>query len=115
MRRGFTLIEVAIVTAIFGILLAGAVVSFQNLRGGSTLHSATDFVKTRLEKSRLATLSKEDGSGWSVKVNEYNLTWFKGQIFNPASPDNKTLILPVGARVSSVNLENSGAIVFFNT
>jgi len=115
MRHGFTLIEVVIVTAIFGILAAGAVVSFQNLRGSTSLSSATDFVKAKLEKSRLATLAKEDGSGWSVKINEYDLTWFKGQTFSPLDPDNKTLILPVGVKVSSVNLENSGTVVFFNT
>ncbi len=114
-RTGFTLIEVIIVTAIFGILLAGAMVSFQNLRGSTSLSSATDFVKAKLEKSRLATLAKEDGSGWSVKVNEYDLIWFKGQTFSPVDPDNKTLILPVGTKVSSINLENSGMIVFFNT
>ncbi|MEK7077938.1 MAG: prepilin-type N-terminal cleavage/methylation domain-containing protein [Patescibacteria group bacterium] len=115
MRRGFTLIEIVIVTAIFGILAVGAVVSFQAVRGSTDLSSAVDFVKAKLEKSRLATLAKEDGSGWSVKVNEYDLIWFKGQTFNPLDPDNKTLILPVGTKVSSVNLENSGSAVFFNT
>lgn len=112
---GFTLIELLVATAVIGILLSGAVISFQAVRSSTSLSSAADFLKAQLEKSRLATLAKEDGSGWSVKINDSDVVWFKGAIFNESDPSNKVLGLPVGTKISSVNLENSGSVVFFNT
>lgn len=108
------MIELLIATAVIGILLTGAVISFQAVRSSTSLSSATDFIKAKLEKSRLSTLAKEDGSGWSVKINDSDIVWFKGAIFSESDPDNKTLGLPVGAKIASVNLENSGSVVFFN-
>lgn len=101
--------------AVAGLLTAGAVVSFSALKNSTNLGAAADLVKITLEKSRLSALAREDGSGWSVKINTNNLVWFKGQVYDSGDSNNKTLGLPDGTQIASVNLENSASAVFFNT
>ncbi len=114
-EKGFSVIELIVVIAIAGLLTSGAVVSFSSFRNSTNLEAAGDLVKTTLEKSRLSALTQEDGFGWSVKINSNNLVWFKGQTYNPEDSTNKLVGLPDGTQISSVNLENSGSAVFFNT
>ena len=113
--KGFSLVELIVVIAIGSLLTAGATVSFGALRNSTNLEAAADLLKTTLDKSRLVSLAGSDGDGWSVKINTNNLVWFKGQTYNPGAADNKTLGLPDGTQVASVNLENSASSVFFNT
>lgn len=115
MKNGFSLVELIVVMAIGGLLTALSTVSFGALRNSTNLEAAADLIKTTLEKSRLSALAQEDGSGWSVKINTDNLVWFKGANYDPESTDNKPIGLPSGTEVVSVNLENSGSSVFFNT
>ena len=113
--RGFSLVELIVVIAIGGLLTAGATVSFGALRNSTNLEAAADLVKTTLEKSRLSALAREDGSGWSVKINANNMVWFKGEIYDSGDASNKPIGLPDGVQIASVNLENSASSVFFNT
>lgn len=112
--RGFTLIELTIVLSLAGILLVSGIVAFNSFRAENNLSSAADFVKTTLEKARDATLAQEDNLGYSLKVNDTNLVWFKGQNFNPSDPANQILNLPSGIKVQNISLENASNIVTFN-
>ncbi|MFY9493436.1 MAG: prepilin-type N-terminal cleavage/methylation domain-containing protein [Minisyncoccia bacterium] len=114
MKNGFSLVELIVVMAVGGLLTAGATVSFGALRNSTNLEAAADLVKTTLEKSRLSTLAREDGSGWSVKVNSTNLVWFKGAAYDSGDASNKPIGLPDGVQIASINLENSASSVFFN-
>ncbi|MFY9492879.1 MAG: prepilin-type N-terminal cleavage/methylation domain-containing protein [Minisyncoccia bacterium] len=114
-RDGFSLVELIVVMAVGGLLTAGATVSFGALRNSTNLEAAADLVKTTLEKSRLSALAREDGSGWSVKINSNNLVWFKGTAYDSGDANNKPIGLPDGVQIASVNLENSASSVFFNT
>lgn len=113
-NRGFTLIELLIVLGIASILLTSGVVAFNNFRAENNLSSAADFIKATLEKARDATLAQEDNLGYSLKVNDTNLVWFKGQNFNPSDPANQILNLPSGIKVQNISLENASNIVAFN-
>ncbi len=114
-RSAFTLIEVVVVMAMVGVILAGALTAFSSFRSSSDLSAAADLLKITLEKARLSTLSREDGSGYSVKISSANFVWFKGQTFNSQDPNNKTFNLPALIKIQSATLENLGDIVLFNS
>lgn len=95
-------------------LAGGGLAAFSRIKRSTDLAAGADLVKFTLEKARLSTLAKEDGAGYSVKINPTALVWFKGQTYNPADPANKLLGLPGGVAVSGVDLENGGDMVFFS-
>ena len=111
---GFSIVELLVVIAIIGILLAGSVVSLSGLRASSGLSAGASTVKLTLEKSRLSALVKEDGSGYGVKFNETGLILFKGMSYNPNDPGNKTVNLPGGVKITSVDLAAGGDTVRFS-
>ncbi len=116
-NKGFTLIELLVAIAVIGILLAGSFASVGSLRDTYSLLSAADTVKMTLEKSRLSSLAREDGAGYGVKLNETSILLFKGSSYNPNDPNNKTIGLPTGTKISSINLDSgaaSDAVVFGN-
>ena len=112
--KGFTLVELLVVISIAGILSAGGAVSISNIRSENSLLVAADLVKTTIEKSRLSSLVKEDGYGYSVKVVEDGMVWFLGSSYDPASALNKKIGLPSGAKISSMDI-GGGDTVLFNT
>lgn len=112
--RGFTLVELLVVIAIAGILSAGGFASIANIRETYGLMSAADTVKISLEKSRLSALSREDGGGYGLKFGESDMIWFKGPSFDPNSPSNRTIGLPAGTKIQSVDLGGGDSVVFNN-
>lgn len=113
-NKGFTLIELLVAIAIIGILLAGSFASVGSLRDTYSLLSAADTVKMTLEKSRLSSLAREDGSGYGVKLNEASILLFKGSSYNPNDSSNKIIGLPVGTKISSIDLNGGDTVVFGN-
>ena len=100
--------------AIAGLLLAVGVISIANLRISTNLSAASDVVRITLEKARLSSLVKEDGSGYSLKFNNTDLVLFKGATYNSGSLENKTVGLPAGVEITSINLEGGGSTVSFS-
>jgi prepilin-type N-terminal cleavage/methylation domain-containing protein len=112
--RGFTLVELLVVIAIAGILSAGGIASISSIRSENSLLSSADLIKTTIEKSRMSSLAKEDGYGYSIKIVEDGMVWFPGSIYDPASALNKKIGLPSGSKVTSINI-GGGDTVLFNT
>lgn len=112
--RGFTLIEILVVIAIVGILLSGAVASISTVRSENSLLTAADLIKTTIEKSRMSSLAKEDGFGYSVKILEDGVVWFLGKTYDSGEISNKKISIPFGAKVLSADI-GGGDIILFNT
>lgn len=114
-NSGFTIIELLVVIAVAGILLAGSVVSLSSLRASSNLTAGADTIRLTLEKSRLSALVKENGTGYSLKFNENNLTLFKGAVYDPGDSANKIISLPFGTKITSLNLGTGSDVVSFSS
>lgn len=112
--KGFTLIEVLLVIAVTGILIAGSVVSLSGLRISASLSAGADTIKLALEKSRLSVLVKENGGGYKLKFNEKNMVLFKGASYDPADSSNTIINLPLGTEITSINLNAGGDVVSFS-
>ncbi len=117
MKNGFTLIEILIVVAILGLLMAGAVPGFQYFQKQRDLGSGADGIMSALRLARSKTLASQNDSPWGVYFfnsaapNEYVL-------FNGSSYAERTLsldevhFLPVSVAISQISLSIGQEVVF---
>ncbi|HCR52495.1 TPA: hypothetical protein DIV48_02485 [Candidatus Kaiserbacteria bacterium] len=90
-RRGFTLIEIIIVVAIFSVLISlGLFMSMETLRG--TLNrSERDIVVSALQKARSRALANMQQAPWGVCYIAPDYIVFRGFECAPGLPTNETV------------------------
>lgn len=79
--RGFTLIEILLVLAIFGVLLVSSVIALGSLRGGSDLQAEARGLSRVLELARNRTIASEGDARYGVyatSTNPHRYILFRG-------------------------------------
>lgn len=104
LKKGFTILEILIVLAITGFLLAIVLPSFQTIRENQVLKSTVLDVVSVLEKTKSQTLSSLDFSEYGVQFETDKIIVFKGQVFTPEDPNNENIFLPSGISISLISL-----------
>lgn len=103
-KKGLTIIEVAVILAIVGILISIALPQFSKLRENQLLKSATNDVLSALSKVRSKTLASVNSSEYGVHFQADQVIIFKGKVFVLGAPDNEIILIQNPVRISNVTL-----------
>jgi len=115
MKKGFTLIEMLTVVAIFFILSALVVTPFVLLEREKALSGSALILKTALSEARSKTVAAQGGGRFGVHAvsGEKVLTLFQGDSYNEGDSDNVSISLNSYVEISSVDLDGASPFVLF--
>ncbi|MEO5635262.1 MAG: type II secretion system protein [Candidatus Paceibacterota bacterium] len=115
-KKGFTLIEVLIVIAIVGLLIAIVLPKFSKIRENQVFKGAILDTISSINKAKGETLSSISSSEYGVHFQSDKVIIFKGKVFSSGASDNETIIITSPASITNVTLGGvsgtSGAIYF---
>lgn len=81
-RRGYTFIELLIVIAIIGVIMAITIPSFSRFRENSNLNIDTMNVITLMNRARLLSISEKGDSQYGVHLSSTSTILFAGPTFS---------------------------------
>ena len=104
--RGFTLLEILIVLAILGILVAVVFPPLINFRRSSVLNVETQEMVTLINKARLSAISSKGDVQYGVHFATTSVTIFSGTTYVPGATGNEEHIFD-----PTVSIGTAGSIV----
>ena len=90
---GFTLVEILVAVAIFGVIISlGLLMSMETLRG-TTFRSERDTMVAVLQKARSRAMANINQSPWGVhyQMSDHTYTIFRGSAFAAGAPTNEVV------------------------
>lgn len=109
-----TLIEIVLVVAIVGILVAVILWPFASFRDEKLLDGAAEEMMALLNEARQRTLSSDGASVYGVYFEDDKMTLFKGAAFpGTGDPDNKEASLANRLTISTISLTGGGSVLIF--
>ena len=113
MKKGFSLIEIVIVIAIFVVLFALTLTAFSRFNSNQALNRSVSEVTSVLNEARALTLASFDNTVYGVHLLSDSTTLFKGQTFSPSDPDNKITTISSKVSISNIVLSGGGNDIIF--
>lgn len=111
-RKGFTLVEILVVTVIIGIIAVVSAVSFKNMYSASSLRAGGEEVYRALSSARTNTLASQSDLVYGVFLATSTVTRFVGATYNAASTTNVVYTFTGGVTATSSLIANGTSIVF---
>ncbi|KKR62805.1 hypothetical protein A2643_00555 [Candidatus Nomurabacteria bacterium RIFCSPHIGHO2_01_FULL_39_220] len=113
-QRGIGIIEILIVIAVLGLLVAIVVPQFSKMRENQALKNAVGEVLSSIDKARSQTLSSLNSFSYGVRFESDKVIIFKSTAFNPNATDNETINIVAPASISTIALSGGGSDIYFN-
>ncbi|MFH1608744.1 MAG: prepilin-type N-terminal cleavage/methylation domain-containing protein [Patescibacteria group bacterium] len=113
-QSGINLIEIIIVIAVIGIIVAVAVPQFLNIKKAQVLKNGAQDIFSTLNKARSQTLSSLDSSEYGVHFDSDEIVLFKGTSYSEESLDNENLEIISPATISTISLTGGADDVYFS-
>jgi len=111
MKKGFTLPEIVVAVAFFGILVALVTISLFNARGQTVRGATIDVLAADLKEQQIKTMSGANNSSYGVFLETSKYTLFDGSTFTPGASTNFEIELDTSISISGILFPNS-IIVF---
>lgn len=117
-NKGISILELIMVFAIVGLLVALIIPNLSNFKKEQTLKNTTEEVVSLLNKAKLDSNSFLDGSVYSVYFTNDKVVYFKGTSYSVSDPKNITIFLnssieiPVVGGINLTNSINQNTITF---
>src|SRR3989338_5558502 len=112
-HKGFSFIEIMIVVAVIGILVAIVLPQFSKTRENQVLKNAVRDVLSSIDKARSQTLSSLDSSEYGVHFQSNSIIIFKGTTFSSGAGDNETINIVTPATISNIALTGGAVDTYF--
>lgn len=111
--KGFTFIEIVITIALIAILSTIIAVGLGRFNDRQALSVNTRIVQGVLEDARSRTLASEHASQYGVHVASSTVVMFRGDMYTPGDPNNRSIALDRAVVIMEVTLEGGGVDVVF--
>ena len=113
-KKGFTLVELLVATAIMVLMISIGVVTFVSSKNASSLNSYTDGIISSLEQARGNALSGKGGSSYGIKftTNTLTHTLFTGSTYSSSATTNVVTQIGTGYTPTTNLTGSSNTIVF---
>lgn len=118
--RGISFVEVVIVVAITGMLLAISVLPFNSLNDQQALRNAEDAISALIIDARTRTLSSYNDDRYGVHFSSgpttqsSQIVMFKGTTYVAGAGTNVVITLADNAKITNVSLQGGGVDLVFN-
>ncbi len=116
-KKGITIIELVVVLAIIGVIVAVVFPRFAQIRENQVLKNGVADVLSSIDKARGETLSSLNSSEYGVHFQSDKVVIFKGKVFSAGDANNETVSLTTPSAITNVTLGGiSGASgdIYFN-
>jgi len=110
--RGFTLLELLIVIAVLGVLLAIIVPSLASFRQKSILNTETQELVTVINRARLLSVSSKNDDQFGVHFDSSHVVLFQGSAYIIGDPANETHTFDSSLTLSSTVTGGGSNVVF---
>lgn len=111
--RGFSLLELVIVIAILGVLVATIVPSFLKFRQSSVLNTETQELVTIINRARLLSVSSKNDQQFGVHFEAGQVVLFSGATYSAAATTNEAHVFSPAITLSSFTINGGGSEVLF--
>ena len=111
--RGFTLIEIIVALAIFGLILTMVWTGFATFSTMQKLDRIGEETITLLRKAREKTVAGEGGFAYGIRVEEYRFILFRAPTYVEGNPTNEILALSSNFFVSAYSFQGGGSEIVF--
>ena len=112
--KGISVIEMLIVVAVIGILIAVVLPQFSGVKNAQVLNSATQDVFSTLNKARSQTWASLDSSEYGVHFQADKIVLFKGTSYSSSSADNEDVNMISPATISVISLTGGASNIYFS-
>lgn len=113
MKKGFSIVEIVVVTAIGLILLTIVTGALLGLRDIQALNSSVEQITSVINEARAKTLASENFLSHSVHFEMTRVVLFEGMVFAEPNVSNKELKISDLVEISSVTLNGGGQDLIF--
>lgn len=111
--RGYSLLELILVIAILGVLVATIVPSFLKFRQSSVLNTETQELVTIINRARLLSVSSKNDQQFGVHFEPSQVVLFSGVTYSAATATNEVHIFNPQITLSSIAINGGGSEVLF--
>ena len=113
-KRGFTLLEMLVVIAVIGIMVAVVFSSFSKMKENQVLKNAGEDIISTVNKARTQTLAQLNGLQYGVHFQANGVIIFRGAIFNSSDSNNQITSITSPAVISTITLTGGAVNLYFN-
>ena len=99
-QTGFTLLEIVIVVAIFGVVASIVTLPFLTFRQQTILNTQTEEIITLINKARLSTMASKGGVQYGVRFEADRVILFQGSVYNPLAVTNEVKMIDPALQLS---------------
>jgi len=113
-QKGITLLEVIIVIAIVGILIAVVSPQFSKMKNSQIIKNASSDIVSSLNKAQSQTRASLNSSPYGVHFQSDKIIIFKGINFSANDANNQNINIVSPAIISNIALTGGVTDIYFN-
>lgn len=112
-QKGFTALELLIVIAIMGVILATILPSFTNFRRSSLLNTESQELISIINRARILSISSKYDNQFGVHFESGKVVLFQGDTYSPGATTNEEHVFNTALTLSPIVINGGGSDLLF--